>query len=426
MMSTSPFPSLAWVEQRFDSTHITNIKEAVTSQLDALFLSDRIQPGQSVAITAGSRGIDRLDRILAALCSKLTSMGLKPFIVPAMGSHGGATAQGQVQVLESYGITEQALGAPIRSSMDTDCLGSTDLGTPVYMDRLAHQADHILVVNRIKAHTKFKGKIESGLMKMMAIGLGKHNGASCMHALAPAHSMGRIIEHTARYILEHARILMGLGVVENAFGQCAQIQAMLPEDVEEKEKELLIQAKELSAKIPFSQLDLLIVDRIGKDISGTGMDTNVTGRNRDILGDFSTTPRVQRVLVRDLTPATHGNALGLGLADFCTSRAVQAMDKKKTYTNAMTAVSPEKAAVPMHFDSDRETVRAALDSLGHWDQENVRVVRIQDTLHLTRIQVSKALMADLPAHCSVLSQAQEMCFDEHGNLTEKQPGGKWE
>lgn len=424
-MTPSTFPSLAWVEQHFDSTSIPDLEDAVTREMDTLSLSQRIQPGQSVAITAGSRGIDGLDRILAAVCRKLASLGLKPFIVPAMGSHGGATAQGQIQVLKSYGITEQALGVPIQNSMDTDCLGYTDLGTPVYMDHLARQADHILVVNRIKAHTKFKGEIESGLMKMLAIGLGKHTGASCLHALAPTHSMGRIIEHTARYMLDHAQIFMGLGIVENAFGQCAKIQAMLPEDLEEKERELLIQAKEFSAKIPFPQLDLLIVDRIGKDISGTGMDTNVTGRNRDILGDFTTTPQVKRVLVRDLTPATHGNALGLGLADFCTARAVQAMDKEKTYTNAMTAVSPEKAAVPMHLDTDRETIQAALDSLGQWDPETVRVVRIQDTLHLTRIQVSSALLADLPAHCSVLSQAQEMRFDEHSNLAEKQLGGSY-
>ncbi|MFO7877698.1 MAG: lactate racemase domain-containing protein [Desulfovermiculus sp.] len=415
-MSISRFPSLAWIEQRFDPACIADVRAEVNRQFESLDLSGRFEPGQSVAITAGSRGIERIDQILAALCQKLISLGLKPFIVPAMGSHGGATAQGQTQVLDSYGITEQAMGAPIQAGMGVDLLGHTELDTPVYIDRLAHAADHILVVNRIKAHTKFKADRESGLMKMLAIGLGKHTGASCLHALAPIHSMSRIIEHTARYILAHAPILMGLGMVENAFGQCTRIQAMLPEDVETEEKKLLIQAKELSAKIPFPELDLLIVDRIGKDISGTGMDTNVTGRNRDILGDFTSRPQVKRVLVRDLTPATHGNALGLGLADFCTARAVQAMDRMKTYANAMTAVSPEKAAIPMHFDTDRETIQAALDSLGHWDPETVRVVRIQDTLHLTRIQISPALVAELPAHCSIQGQAQEMQFDEKGNL----------
>jgi len=423
-MSISRFPSLVRIEQRFDPACISNVRTEVNRQFASLDLSGRFEPGQSVAITAGSRGIDRIDQILAALCQKLISVDLKPFIVPAMGSHGGATVRGQLQVLASYKITEQAVGAPIQAGMEVDLLGRTDLGTPVYIDRLALAADHILVVNRVKAHTKFKADRESGLMKMLAIGLGKDTGASCLHALAPTHSMSRIIEHTARYILTHAPILMGLGIVENAFGQCARIQAMLPEDVESEEKKLLIQAKELSAKIPFAELDLLIVDRIGKDISGTGMDTNVTGRNRDILGDFTSRPRIKRVLVRDLTQATHGNALGLGLADFCTARAVQAMDRKKTYANAMTAVSPEKAAIPMHFDTDRDTIKAALDSLGHWDPETVRVVRIQDTLHLTRIQISPALMAELPAHCSVQGQPREMHFDENGNLTEKQSGGK--
>lgn len=422
-MSTLRFPSLTWIEQRFDPVCISDVRAEVNRQFASFNLSGRFEPGQSVAVTAGSRGIDQIDQVLAALCHKLISVGLKPFIVPAMGSHGGATARGQIQVLGSYNITEQTVGAPIQAGMEVDLLGHTDLDTPVYLDRLAHAADHIVVVNRVKAHTKFKADRESGLMKMLAIGLGKDTGARCLHALAPTHSMSRIIEHTARYILAHAPILMGLGLVENAFGQCARIQAMLPEDVESEEKKLLIQAKELSAKIPFAELDLLIVDRIGKDISGTGMDTNVTGRNRDILGDFTSRPRVKRVLVRDLTQATHGNALGLGLADFCTARAVQAMDRKKTYANAMTAVSPEKAAIPMHFDTDRDTISAALDSLGHWDPETVRVVRIQDTLHLTRIQISPALMAELPAHCSVQGQPQEMHFDEHGNLTEKQPGG---
>jgi hypothetical protein len=415
-MPTSSFPQLACIEQQFDLRHIADIEHEVSSQIKDLELAGRFQPNQSVAITAGSRGINGIDRILGSLIESLKSMDLNPFIVPAMGSHGGASAEGQVQVLASYGITEQRMGAPIAASMDTVCLGHTELGTPVYVDRLAAQADHILPVNRIKAHTKFKAEIESGLMKMLAIGLGKHTGASQLHALAPIHGLDRIIIHTARYILDQSPILMGLGIVENAFGRCARIQGMLPETLENREKDLLLQAKGLSAKIPWSEVDLLIVDQIGKDISGTGMDTNVTGRNRDILGDFCTTPKIKRILIRDLSSGTEGNALGLGFADFCTTRAVQAMDRKKTYTNAMTGVSPEKAAIPMYFDSDRETIQAALDSLGHWAPDTVRVVRIRDTLHLSRIQASPALLVDLPAHCSLKIQAKDMQFDAQGDL----------
>ncbi len=415
-MPTSFFPQLAWIEQQFDPYHIADIEREVSDQIRALELAGRFHPGQSVAVTAGSRGIHALDRILGSLIENLKSLDLKPFIVPAMGSHGGATAEGQVQILASYGITEQRMGAPIAASMDTMCLGHTDLGTPVYMDRLAAQTDHILPVNRIKAHTKFKAEIESGLMKMLAIGLGKHTGASQLHALAQIHGLDRIIIYTARYILEQSPILMGLGIVENAFGRCARIQGMLPKTLETREKDLLFQAKRLSAKIPWPEVDLLIVDQIGKDISGTGMDTNVTGRNRDILGDFCTTPKIKRIVIRDLSSGTEGNALGLGFADFCTTRAVQAMDRKKTYTNAMTGLSPEKAAIPMYFDSDRETIQTALDSLGHWTPDTVRVIRIRDTLHLSRIQASPALLAELPAHCSVQSQAKDMQFDAQGNL----------
>ncbi|MGM0760698.1 MAG: lactate racemase domain-containing protein [Thermodesulfobacteriota bacterium] len=422
-MSTPSLPHWAWIEQHFDPACITDIDGEVTRQIQALTLSARVRPGQTVAVTAGSRGIAEIGTILAVLIRNLKEQGLKPFIVPAMGSHGGATAQGQMNVLASYGITEQAMDAPIWASMQTEPLGYTDLGTPVHLDHMALTADHIVVVNRIKAHTKFKAEIESGLMKMLAVGLGKHTGASLVHTLAPVYGLGRLIEHTARYILDHRSVLMGLGIVENALGQCAKIQAIFPEKLEKEEKKLLVLAKRRSAKIPFSDLDVLIVDCIGKDISGTGMDTNVTGRNRDILGDFCTTPRVKRIVVRDLTAATEGNALGLGFADFCTTRAVQAMDTKKTYTNAMTGVSPEKAAIPMHFDADRETIQAALDSLGQWAPDRVRVLRIQDTLHLTRMQASAALLADLPEHCSVQGQAQEMLFDENGNLTDEHLGG---
>ena len=246
-MQESQLPQLAWIKQHFDPSCITDMDQAVSREIDGLSLSSRVKPGQSVAITAGSRGIDRIDQGLTTLGHKLSDLGLQPFIVPAMGSHGGASAKGQTQVLASYGITEERTGLPIRSSMETITVGETSLGTPVFLDRFAFEADHIAVVNRIKAHTKFKADIESGLMKMMAIGLGKHTGAARLHALAPIHSLESIILETGRSILQGCPVLLGLGLVENAFGQCAAIQAMSAQDLEKTEKGLLFQAKNLSA-----------------------------------------------------------------------------------------------------------------------------------------------------------------------------------
>ena len=417
------FPQMAAVRQSFPDQAVASLESGIAREIDSLGLQSRTRPGQTVAVTAGSRGIHGIDRILRSVCDELKGLDLQPFIVPAMGSHGGATSQGQLQVLASYGITEQSMGVPVTSSMDTVTLGTTSLNTPVHVDRTAHEADHIVAVNRIKAHTKFKAPIESGLMKMLAVGLGKHTGASLVHRLAVDHSLSALIRETARSVLNSGHVLFGLGLVENAFGRTAGIKAMLPEDLETAEEELLERAKAISARLPFDDLDLLIVDRIGKDISGTGMDTNVTGRNRDILGDFTVAPRIKRIVVRDLTEATEGNGLGIGFADFCTRRLVDRLDLAKTYTNAMTGVSPEKAAIPMHMDTDRETIAAALESLGNWAPGSVRVVRIQDTLHLERIGISSALIPELPDHCTLISAPGDMAFSPEGDLADPVPGG---
>ncbi|MCF8105699.1 MAG: lactate racemase domain-containing protein [Desulfohalobiaceae bacterium] len=412
------FPFMALCEQRFDDQEISEPKRAVNRAISELKLAGKIEPGQSVAVAVGSRGIHQLERIVFCLCRELEGMGLKPFIVPAMGSHGGATAKGQEEVLASLGITEERIRVPVRSSLETVHLGDTRAGISVFMDALACQAEHTVVVNRIKAHTKFKAEIESGLVKMLAIGLGKHQGASTVHGLAVDLSMPEVIRQTAGCVLEKGNLLFGLGIIENGYGRTYQIAGLRPEEFLSREPELLALAKELAPKIPFAELDLLIVDRIGKDISGTGMDTNVTGRNRDILGDFSTTPRIKRVAVRDLSPGTGGNGLGIGLADFCTQRVVDRIDLQKTYTNALTAISPEKASLPMHFQNDREMIRAALGSVGSKPLRKLRVVRILDTLHLDRIQVSHNLPGELPLTCSRLTEPEEMEFTSQGDLME--------
>ncbi len=414
--SDSSFPSLALVAQRFDNQELPDIAEAVRTELARLELSDKVRPGQSVAITAGSRGIHGINTILAAVCGFFREMGASPFLFPAMGSHGGATAEGQTAVLAAMGVTDQSVGSPICSSMETIALGETPEGIPVATDALASQADHIVVVARIKSHTKFKGTLESGLFKMMGIGMGKHRGAELMHRMAVIHSFPTVVRSVGHHVLNHLPILCGLGIVENAHGRTHALRALSPDQMEPGEEELLRLAKKLAPGIPFDDIDLLIVDEIGKDVSGTGMDTNVTGRNRDILGDFTTTPRVKRIFVRDLTPASAGNALGIGFADFTTDRLVAAMDYKKTVTNALTGLSPEKAAVPIHFPTDREAIMAALDSLGPWTPKTVRVVRIKNTLHLNTLYLSPALLSPLPANVSPLKNPEPIRFDPHGNM----------
>lgn len=401
--------AFAALEREFERSTLGGPRGAATAAI--LPLLDRIKPGDSVAITAGSRSIGGLVPILAGLVAALKSVHAAPFIVPAMGSHGGATDEGQANLLAGLGITEASVGAPVRSSMDTVVLGRTQDGLAVHCDRLAAGADWVLAVNRVKAHTKFKGRIESGIMKMIAVGLGKHAGAAALHKSAVRVGMERAITSIARMSLSKVRFLGGVGIVEDAYAAPHTVAAFPPETLEDGEAGLLELAKRLAPKIPFDDVDLLIVDAIGKDVSGTGMDVNVTGRNRDILGDFSTTPRVKRIFVRDLTPDTAGNALGIGFADFTTDRLVANMDYQKTVINALTGLSPEKAAVPIHFATDAACLAAALDSLGDWIPETVRIVRIRDTKRLSRILVSQALAGPDRA-------LQPLRFDEAGNLPE--------
>ena len=409
-------PRMALATQSFNTDELPDVAQSVREELARLNLGGKVRPGQSVAVTAGSRGIHGVDTILAVVCGFFREMGASPFLFPAMGSHGGATAEGQVAVLASLNVTEETMGAPIRSSMDTVSLGDTAEGIPVVTDALASRADHIVVVGRVKSHTKFKGTLESGLFKMMGIGMGKHQGAELMHRMAVIHSFPTVVRSVGSHVLSRLPMLCGLGLVENAHGRTHTVRAFLPDEMERGEEALLRLSKELAPGIPFEDVDLLIVDEIGKDVSGTGMDTNVTGRNRDILGDFTTTPRVKRIFVRDLTTASEGNALGIGFADFTTDRLAAAMDYKKTVTNALTGISPEKAAMPVHFPTDREAITAALDSLGPWSPETVRVARIKNTLRLDTLYLSPALLSSLPSSVSPLGDPEPMRFGPDGNL----------
>lgn len=411
-------PEMAIVEQHFDSRKIDDVEGSVAHELSKLQLEKSIRPGDSVAITAGSRGIARIDLILRQVVSRLGDLGAKPFIFPAMGSHGGATAEGQRQVLAKLNITEETMGCPIRSDMEPVYLGDATQGYPIYVDRHAAAADHIVVINRIKAHTKFKGSLESGLMKMMAIGMGKQKGASYYHRAAIRLTFQNIVEQVGLEVMRRCPVLFGLGIVENAFHDICAIRALGPDSLRDGEAALLDLAKRRMARLPFDEIDVLIVDQIGKDISGTGMDTNVTGRNIDILGDFTTTPRIKRIFVRNLTDGTEGNAIGIGFADFTTSRLVEKMDKQKTWMNSITAISPEKGSIPIHFSTDREALDACFQTIGEISPRQARVVRILDTLSLQHIQVSRAFQEDIGAHAALVQRGawQQLCFDSHGNL----------
>jgi len=411
-------PKMAMVEQQFDPQKIENIPDAVRQEMAKLNLGGKVKAGDSVAITAGSRGVANIDVVTRTIVDEFKNLGAKPYIFPAMGSHGGATAEGQIKVLASLGITEATMGCPIKSDMEPVFLGEAALGYPINVDKNAMDADHIVVVNRVKPHTKFVGPVESGLMKMMAIGMGKQKGASYYHKAAVRLTFQKIVETVGLEVMKRCPVLFGLATVENAFHDTCQIRAFLPDDILEGEKQLLKIAYERMAQLPFDEIDVLIVDQIGKDISGTGMDTNVTGRNFDLLGDFTTRPRVKRVFVRDLTAKTEGNATGIGLAEFTTTRLVNKMDKHKTWMNVITGISPEKGSIPIHFDTDREVLKACFDTIGDTAAADAMVVHIKDTLSVHRISVSKAY-ADVIAKndtLKILTDWKEMGLDSEGNM----------
>lgn len=414
------YPKMVRVRQHFERPLVEDIPGTVRSELERLDLNRTIRAGQSVAITAGSRGIANIPVILKAVVDFLKQLGAKPFLVPTMGSHGGGTAEGQRAVLESYGITESFVGATIRASMEVVSLGTTSEGWPVVLDRHAAEADHIAVVGRVKPHTGYHGPIESGLMKMMMIGLGKHAGALNYHRILLEQPYDKVVRAVGCKIRSSAPIAFGVGIVENAYDETARIQAVMPDDFERREEELLLWAKRWLARLPLHRADLLIIDRIGKDISGSGMDTNIVGRKRAFRNDRSATdqPDMRIIFVRGLTAKTHGNAAGIGLADFTTSRLINSMNYKATVINCLTAGYPEGATLPVRFDTDREVIDAALAIIGTRQPEEARILRIRDTLHIDEVECSEPCLTDphRVTEFSVSGPAHALTFDVEGNL----------
>jgi hypothetical protein len=413
------FPQMFRIRQKFARPRVENVAVEVAAQLARLQLSGRIAPGQSVAITAGSRGIAQIATILRACADSLRSIGAEPFIVPAMGSHGGATAEGQVRVLATYGITEETMACPIRSSMETVVVAQAAEGFPIHFDRHAFEADHVLVVNRVKPHTDFSGDLESGLMKMMLIGLGKHAGAKIYHRAVRDYSFEQIARNAGQQVLSSCRIVGGLGIVENAYDETARMLAVAPQEFVEREAELLVQAKQGMARLPFDRVDLLIIDEIGKNISGTGLDTNVVGRKSDVhQAREDEWPKVRRIYVRSLTKETYGNATGIGCAEFCHQRVIEQMDVAATRINCLTSGRVSVGMLPFDYPNDRVALEAALPTIGLTEACDAKVLWIKNTLELEEVECSAAYLQEAASRedLQLLSDVRELRFDAMNDL----------
>lgn len=411
------FPRIVKIKQRFYGPVVEDIYAEIAHQLSNVELSKQVKPGMRIAITAGSRGIANIAIIIRACVNELKKLGAQPFIVPTMGSHGGATAEGQVEVLHSLGITEEFCGAPILSSMEVVQAGETSDGMPVHIDKNAWEADGILLMGRVKVHTDFKSPIgiESGLMKMAAIGLGKHKQALLIHSYG-VHGIRDIMPEVAKVLLEKTNILCGVAIIENAFEQTAILEAVPTALIPQREKELLAESAALMPKLPVEDIDLLVVDEIGKNCSGTGMDTNIIGRIRILGVQEPATPRIKYIVASNVSEESHGNALGIGLADLTTRRLFDQIDHQKMNENVITSTFLHRAMIPIVLENDREAIGAALRANWGIEPEKTRFIRIPNTLHLEYMYVSESLLAELRGleHIEIIGEPQEMEFDENG------------
>jgi hypothetical protein len=411
------------LRQEFPKQRPLNLREIIGNEFALKQISSRIPQRARVAVAVGSRGISNLAQIVAEVIRNLKEAGADPYIVPAMGSHGGATSEGQVQILNDYGVSEAAMGVRIESSMETERLGTTESGIPVHFSRAALSADFIVVVNRVKPHTDFFGDLGSGILKMLAIGLAKRTGAVACHFGAAHLGHERVIRDVSRFLLGRVPFLCGVAILENQFHETCDVVVLTGGDVEEIEMKLLVRAKSLMPRLPFDEIDLLIVDWIGKNVSGAGMDPNVIGRgvqgySASLIERQKASPRIQRIVVCNLTPETHGNGIGVGMADFAASRIVRSLDLRSTYVNALAAVTPQTAKIPIHFDTDREMIAVACESLCISEVENMRALHVSDTLRLECMEASEAFAEEIRGRqdLEIVRGARELDFDSSGNL----------
>ena len=419
MFRHDALPSWALVRHRLDPTEIGDVDAAVASAIAAV--EDRLPAAGRACIAVGSRGIDRIADVARATVTALRARGLEVFAVPAMGSHGGATARGQLEVLASLGIREDTIGCDIRSSMDTVRIGEVAGGVPVYLDRhAAEQADVVIPVNRVKPHTDFSGPVESGLLKMIAIGLGKQRGADTFHGEGFG-TFRDLIPAVAAFTLAHVPIPFGIALIENGYARLRRIEAVPAAGMFEREQVLLLEADRHLARLPVSGLDVLVLDRIGKDISGLGMDSNVVGRY--YTGPTGMGTRIQRIVVRDLTDETDGNAVGIGMADVVLRRAAERMDAAKTYMNCITAKTPEGARIALTVATARQALDVAIACCLKTEATSARIVRLLDTKHLEWFYASEPLLAELLAtgSCEMAGTVAPIGFDADGRFTDSLP-----
>ena len=410
------FPKMAPYRQHFAAERLDDVTGAVVAELERCGLAERIRPGQRIAVTGGSRGIANIAAITRTVVDAVRAAGGAPFVMPAMGSHGGATAEGQRQVLASYGLSAQALGCPVEATMEVVEVGRLDDGTPVVVNRLALEADGVVVVNRVKPHTSFRGVHESGVVKMMTIGLGCHRGATMAHAQG-AQGLARLIPALGAALLARLNVVAGVALVENAYDETARVAGLRPEEILTREPQLLDEARRNMPRILTRGIDLLVVDEMGKEISGTGMDTNVIGRMMLPGVKEPDEPGVARIFVRRLTDRTHGNANGVGLADVITRQLFDAIDFDATYANAFTSTFLNRAYIPIVKANDREAIASMFAVLSLDDGASARVARIRNTLAVEHIRLSEALARD-SAHPDLerVGALEAMRFDDSGAL----------
>lgn len=418
LLKDIPLPQMVKIRQAFPAPEVKDVSATLRQILEQSGQLDRVRPGMRIAIAVGSRGVNQIPALVGTTVSELKKQGAEPFVVPAMGSHGGATASGQAEVLAHLGITQETVDCPIVSSMEVVEISRLANGLPVYVDKHAYEADGIVLINRIKPHTAFRGPNESGLAKMIAIGLGKQKGAETCHAYGFKH-MAEHVPAMAREAIAKAPILFGIGTVENAYDRVAKIVVTGAADLIETDRQLLVEAKAAMPRICFSPIDVLVIDEIGKDISGDGMDPNITGRYPTPYPTGG--PEVSKMVVLDLTEKANGNANGVGTADFTTRRLVEKADLQAMYANGLTSTVVGPTAIPTTLDCDRDAIRAAVKTSNALDLSQVRLVRIKNTLQLNEIMISTALLPEAQAlpNVTILSEPFVMQFDEQGNLREE-------
>ena len=413
------FRRMLLVRQYFPDRGIQDVPAEVDRQLSRAAFAARLKPGSRIAIGVGSRGIANIATIVRSVVAFWRSKGMQPFIFPAMGSHGAASAEGQADVLKNYGIQESTVGCPVISSLEVVPLGKTPEGLETFMDRQAYESDGVFLVNRVKWHTDFVGKIESGLFKMMAIGLGKFAGAQRYHACGYRIGLEEMILQVGRQVLKSSKILGGLAILEDANHATAHLEAVVAEEMERRDEELLVLVKSWMGRIPVQELEILIVDQIGKEISGAGMDTKIVNRSINCAyNPWSNAPLIHRIFVRDLSRLTYGNGVGVGMADVVHGRVLEKIDWTPTHINSLTSSTPACIRTPIHFPSDRECLQKIAATVGKLDPREIRVGWIRDTMQLNLLALSENLLPEIQQNpdLQVLGPPRDLEFDRDGNL----------